>query len=58
MHIHPSVSEVKDQVTGRSVAKDFPDLDFWLKYEDDGAHFMGIAKVKKGKVDDQWLDTT
>jgi hypothetical protein len=40
------------------VAKEYPDLDFWLKYEEGGIGFMGIAKAKKGRVEDLCLETT
>ena len=40
------------------VAKAYPDLEFWLKYEEEGIGFMGIAKAKKGEVEDLCLDTT
>lgn len=40
----------------RKVSKDYPKLRFRLRYIEEGVGFMGIAKVKNGKVDDKWLD--
>jgi hypothetical protein len=40
------------------VAKRYADLEFGLKYDEEGAGFMGMAKAKNGKVRDQCLDTT
>ena len=40
----------------KKISKRFPKVQFRLKYEEEGIGFMGIAKVKNGKVDDKWLD--
>ena len=39
----------------KKVAKDFPELQFILKYDECGMCFRGVATAKKGKVYDQCI---
>lgn len=38
------------------VSKDYPELEFRLKYEEGGVGFMGLAKASAGEVDDQFIE--
>ena len=38
------------------VAKDYPTLDFILRYDEGGMCFMGVAKGRDGVVDDQNME--
>ena len=38
------------------VAKDWPELDFRIKYEEEGAGFIGVAKAHAGVTNDQSID--
>ena len=42
----------------KKVAKQYPELQFRLKYEELGVGFMGMAKAGKGEVKDTRIDTT
>ena len=37
-------------------ARDYPELYFRLKYEEEDASFVGVAIAKKGQVSNRWID--
>ena len=38
------------------ISKDYPNLHFRLKYEEEGCGFMGVAKFENGQTSDQCID--
>lgn len=38
------------------VSEDFPELEFVMRYSEEGAGYFGVAKAVKGKLDDRCLD--